>query len=245
MFSLKFHLQKTMDTRKGMTFYLPVLILLAIALASCSSGSGIDTEKPIPTPTPNPRADLQVPGLKELVPDYDVLPILPENPSLADRGFRHYYQICLACHGDWGQGLTDEWRATWGEDSNCWKSKCHAANHPSQGFDLPQTVPPVLGVGSIARFSNGEELHLHIAQTMPWWNPGSLSEDQAWEVTAYLLRERGEMEDDFPLEDGTAPAIRMHVDITPQMDNTPGSLALIGSLALVTVIFIVRKDSQS
>jgi hypothetical protein len=33
-----------------------------------------------------------------------------------------YWGVCMACHGDRGQGLTNEWRAVYGEDQNCWAS---------------------------------------------------------------------------------------------------------------------------
>jgi hypothetical protein len=227
--------------------FVLLCFLLAFLLSGCDSTLNHESQGnfPTPSPTPNPRADLQVPGLKELVNDFNVAPLMPENPSLADLGSQHYYQICLACHGDWGQGLTDEWRAQWDEDENCWKSKCHASNHPPEGFDLPKSIPPVLGIGSIARLKNGEELHSHIFQTMPWWNPGMLTEEQAWQLSGYLLRERGEMENSFPLNAGTAPAVRLHVATTPRVDNRPGAFLLVGSLTVVTLLYVTRRDASS
>jgi hypothetical protein len=48
---------------------------------------------------------------------------LPDDPAPADYGEQDCYQICMACHGDQGQGLTDEWREAWDGDSYCWESK--------------------------------------------------------------------------------------------------------------------------
>lgn len=62
-------------------------------------------------------------------------PPVSDNPTQLECGAYHYAQVCMACHGDKGQGLTEEWRAAWGEkEQNCWQSKCHAGNHPPEGF---------------------------------------------------------------------------------------------------------------
>jgi len=96
-------------------------------------------------------------------------PPTPENPSQADLGAHVYYQVCMACHGDLGQGLTDEWREVWGEDSNCWKSKCHASNHPPQGFIIEKTCcPEVLGPEPLQGFDNALELFTYNSESMPW-----------------------------------------------------------------------------
>lgn len=90
---------------------------------------------PTRVPTPDPNADrLARPILSS-----------PENPTQLDEGSLVYWKICLTCHGDRGQGLTDEWREVFGENANCWTSKCHAANHPPQGFFIPRDrLPPAI-----------------------------------------------------------------------------------------------------
>ena len=119
-------------------------------------------------------------------------PILPSNPSQADYGTIEYWLVCMACHGDRGQGLTDEWRSASGpEDQNCWQSKCHASNHPPEGFELPHFVPRIIGENTLLRFSTAQELYEYIAFQMPWWAPGMLTEEQNWLITAYILRENG------------------------------------------------------
>jgi len=70
---------------------------------------------------------------------------LPEDATQLEYGTEVYRLVCKACHGDKGQGLTGDWRAQWEpEDQNCWQSKCHALNHPPDGFYMPQ-VPAVVG----------------------------------------------------------------------------------------------------
>lgn len=169
---------------------------------------------------------------------------MPPNPSQADLGAEVYFQICLACHGDWGQGLTEEWRHTWGEDKNCWQSKCHAPNHPPWGFEIPKYAPPLLGVGSLSRYQTAEELHENIALTMPWWNPGSLTEDQAWEVTAYLLRERGELSNEITLDESNAPVIQLHRPAVEPVDHIQGTYYYIGILLFVGVAVIWNSTQE-
>jgi hypothetical protein len=58
--------------------------------------------------------------------------------SQLEYGSEVYKPICQDSHGNRGQRLTDQWRTTWASaDQNFWQSKCHAANHPPEGFILP------------------------------------------------------------------------------------------------------------
>jgi cytochrome c len=117
---------------------------------------------------------------------------LPASASQAEHGAQLYVLICQDCHGDQGQGLTDAWRATWDpKDQNCWQSKCHAANYPPDGFALPHYVPPVVGPAVVARFATAADLHAFIQQNMPWYAPGSLNENDYWQLTAYLMQANG------------------------------------------------------
>ena len=119
-------------------------------------------------------------------------PTLPAQPDQAHLGSQTYYYVCMTCHGDQGQGLTTEWIQTveMGEQS-CWQSRCHASNHPPEGFVLPKYIPPVVGPVFTARFGNAQEVYDYIHQRMPWHMPGSLSEQEYWDLTAFLLRLNG------------------------------------------------------
>jgi len=115
---------------------------------------------------------------------------LPASATQADRGAQVYTLVCSACHGNRGQGLTGEWRATWApEDQNCWQAKCHAPSHPPDGFEIPRYAPPVVSPAMPARFRTALDFYEYISTTMPWHEPASLQEDEYWEVTAYLVRE--------------------------------------------------------
>lgn len=170
---------------------IAVLILITVLLLLCGLAltllPGFDGKLPVallplptPTLTPTPEAS------------WLILPEMPETATQADFGAEIYRLVCRDCHGDKGQGLTDEWRATWApKDQNCWQSKCHAANHPINGFDLPRYVPAIIGPTALARFDTPVEIHEYILVNMPWHNPGSLTNEEYWQLTAFLVRENG------------------------------------------------------
>jgi cytochrome c len=140
-------------------------------------------------------------------PDMMVAPVLPENPTQADYGRQVYYYVCMACHGNLGQGLTEEWVAEAGEGNSCWQSKCHASNHPPEGFELPRAIPGVVGPELINPFRSASSLHDYLRARMPWQAPGSLSEEKYWQVTAFLLELNGIDPGPAALDEQTAQAV--------------------------------------
>jgi mono/diheme cytochrome c family protein len=140
-----------------------------------------------------------------------VLPELPSTATQADVGAEIYRLVCQDCHGDRGQGLTDEWRAEWApEDQNCWQSKCHASNHPPEGFVLPRQVPALMGVNTLKAHETVLDLHNYIRSRMPWHDPGNLQAWEYWQVTAFLIRERGLASGDLPLGEAEAANLLLH-----------------------------------
>lgn len=137
--------------------------------------------------TPEPPVEPMSMFKDRLAPPPTVYP-----PTQADEGAQVYYQVCMVCHGDIGQGLTDEWRGTLDPaDQNCWQSRCHAGNHPADGFIFPRVVPPVVGPHIAARFATGLDLYKYIKANMPWQWPGTRSDEEYWQLTAHLLRWNG------------------------------------------------------
>lgn len=125
-------------------------------------------------------------------PDRLAQPTLPASPSQADKGAQVYWLSCLPCHGDYGQGLTDEFRSVYPpEDRNCWNSGCHGKRPYDNGFTLPTSIPAVIGPGALQKFSNAAVLRAYIFAAMPYWKPGLLTEEESWQVTAFILRESG------------------------------------------------------
>lgn len=169
-------------------------------------------------------------------------PAMPARPSQADLGHYVYYQVCMACHGDRGQGLTEEWRAQFGpEDMNCWQSKCHAYNHPPQGFLLVKTVPAVMGPGTLSRFNNAQELHDYITSTMPWWKPGYLKTDEFWQVTTFLMREHNALPDNVILDEGTAVVYLLRPATPLPGDYRPASLMVAVILIMAGVVIFAQQ----
>ena len=140
------------------------------------------------------------------------LPEMPATASQADYGAEIYRLICQDCHGDHGQGLTAEWRATWApEDQNCWQSRCHVGNHPPEGFPLPRYVPPLMGPGALSNYETGLDLYTYIRVNMPWHTPGNLQDWEYMQLTAFLARERQELtSEDLPLDEAKAAKLLLN-----------------------------------
>jgi mono/diheme cytochrome c family protein len=118
-------------------------------------------------------------------------PVMPASPTSIDIGRMVYYINCMPCHGDKGQGLTDEWRAVWVEDhQDCWARGCHGGRRDDEGFPLSRTVPPVIGTG-LARFQTVDALVDFLHQTQPPQHPGRLTNDDYQAVALFLLHENG------------------------------------------------------
>jgi len=176
-------------------------------------------------------------------------PVLPENPSRADLGSIVYFEYCLACHGDQGQGLTDEYRQmAYGEDMDCWQSKCHATNHPTPGFIFPRVVPPVIGEGTLKRFVNAEDLYQYLLLRMPYYKydmPPEIPDDDMWNVTAYLLRINGVLPDRIDFDPQQASMFPVHLTARSHGEEQVVQIVLLGSLALVVVGLLVQRGWRS
>jgi cytochrome c5 len=164
---------------------LPLISVLALVVTlGISSWNSPDTIIFLQQATPT--------GPVSMSPTEDswIIVDLPEDATQLEYGAEVYRLVCKACHGDKGQGLTDDWRAQWApQDQNCWQSKCHARNHPPDGFFMPQ-VPAVLGQ-PIRGFGNALNLYTYTHNYMPWHDRGSMTQKESWSVTAYLLKING------------------------------------------------------
>ena len=116
------------------------------------------------------------------------LPVLPDIPTAAQAGQVLYYYHCMPCHGDRGQGLTDEWRQVWVEDhQNCWGRGCHAGRLGDEGFPLPRVIPGVIGgAQGLNEFSRATDLEAYLRLTHPPQRPGGLADEDYRDLTAYL-----------------------------------------------------------
>jgi hypothetical protein len=180
-------------------------------------------------------------------PDRLARPTLPAEPSQADKGAQVYWLTCLPCHGDRGQGLTTEFMETYPvEDRNCWESGCHGKRPYENGFTLPTTVPAVIGEGTLRRFPNAAVFSSYIYAAMPYWRPASLTEEEKWQVTAFLLRENRQRLSEDELSDSNAETILIG---TPMPDSTPQPISpsttyvlwIIAGTVLVILLMVSRQ----
>jgi mono/diheme cytochrome c family protein len=138
----------------------------------------------------------------------------------ADDGAQLFWLWCQPCHGDKGQGLTDEWREQYPvEDQNCWNPGCHGNLPYEDGFKLPKHVPALIGGQSMARFQTMEEVFDYVHTRMPFEYPGALSEEEALAVTAYLARAHDKW-DGTPLTKENVNQIRWQPLPTPTPPNS-------------------------
>lgn len=163
---------------------VPITLLLITATSADTSPGpsfGVRVSSlPVSTPaSPEPDATSDAGRLVE--------PPVSDPPTQVEVGHQAYWFSCMVCHGDRGQGLTDEWRnVNPPEDRNCWQSRCHAPNHPPDGFEIPRTAPTVIGTGTLSGFQTAADLNEYLRATMPWPFPNIMTDEQYWGLVAYL-----------------------------------------------------------
>ena len=113
--------------------------------------------------------------------------------DLPGAGSAVFQRWCSTCHGDQGQGLTPEWRATWPPDhQNCSPRYCHGPDHAPGVAHIPSnTVPAVIGPGRLGRFETPESLFYHTRRQMPRGWEGHLTRQEYWALTVFLLQHKG------------------------------------------------------
>jgi hypothetical protein len=93
----------------------------------------------------------------------------------------------------------------------------------------------------LIRFKNAKDLQLYIMETMPWWNPGSLSDEQAWDTTAYLLKARGALPDDVVLDESNSAVFPVHQSAPAPNADRPALLIFAGLLGFSAFILIIYR----
>lgn len=170
--------------------------LVLVALASFMMACQPAKVEYNPTPSPNrfpidspTRAAAPTPTIDRLAE-----PALPANPTQLELGRHLFWLNCMPCHGDKGQGLTDEFRALYVEDANCWARGCHAGKVGDQGFPVPRTVPAIISSsGQLPPFPDAQALFEYLHKTHPPQNPGFMPDNDYWAITAYLLKQNGRL----------------------------------------------------
>lgn len=166
-------------------------------------------------------------------------------PDQAGQGEQVFAQRCKPCHGDVGQGLA-KWRLTWApEDQNCTQSKCHALNHPPDGFYMPVDAPPIIGKNTLSRFPTALELDEYISKKMPFDKPGELSDQQYWAVAAFLLRENGVLPKGVRIDSINAGTLPLKPLAAPEISPILIAVVLIALMLLGVFLGRWREGKKS
>ena len=141
-------------------------------------------------------------------PTYDPLaePPLPENPTEYELGRNLYWHWCMTCHGDVGQGLTDEFRTIWVEDhQNCWGRGCHAGHPGDAGFPIPTVVPGLVSEAHLKQFACIQELSAFLKATHPPQSPGILKDDEYHAIALFVFTMNERPLIDLPIANTPTP----------------------------------------
>ena len=179
-------------------------------------------------------------------------------PTQADNGAQVYWLHCQPCHGDQGQGLIEDWRNQYPpEDRDCWNSGCHGNRPYEDGFTIPKEVPAVIGDGTLLKFDSAESLYNYLNVAMPFHAPGSLTDDEYIDLTAFLARAHNKW-DGTPLDKENLRSFRLQPlsPATPEPAPTPiptqpdrvngsnwpiGALIGVAAVMLIVAVAVVRK----
>lgn len=175
----------------------------ALALFGCLSlalaGAALAQERPAPPGRPGialapqplgigrPAAQDEISGW-----DIDARPDgrgLPPGRGSVRQGEALYQKRCAACHGDFGEGR-DRWPAL-----------------VTGSGRLTADDDPRKGVGNYWPYAT--TLFDYIRRAMPFGDAQSLTDDEVYAVTAYVLQLNDIVKEDAVLDRGTLPGIRL------------------------------------
>ncbi|MGE5376432.1 MAG: hypothetical protein ACM3XO_15345 [Bacteroidota bacterium] len=172
-------------------------------------------------------------------PTYDPLaePPLPKNPTEYELGRNLYWHWCMTCHGDVGQGLTDEFRGIWEEDhQNCWGRGCHAGHPGDLGFPIPTVVPALVKEDHLSRFESVQALSVFLKATHPPQSPGILKDGEYHAIALFVFSMNGRPLIDFPAADTPVPTPVLAMIPEPVQGSASPSVALYGLLILAILV---------
>jgi len=156
--------------------------------------------RPAATPPPPPRLEIGRPATAEEIArlDIDVRPDgrgLPSGRGTTSQGERIYRDKCAACHGMNGEGM----RGLAGP----------LIGPPNPAFDFALNAQKE-GEKTIGNYwPYATTLFDYVRRAMPFNAPGSLSDDDVYASTAYLLWKNGIVAEDAVMDAHSLPLVRM------------------------------------
>ena len=199
--------------RKAALIGLPLLVLGGFALAQQASPQrdimaiyrpfeappGDRTRGDVPWPAPRnvslppPIAGIGRPATSAEIAGWDIAigpdgRNLPPGRGVAREGEDLYIQHCASCHGDFGEGI-DRWPALMG------------------GRGSLTTDTPRRSIGSF--WQHAPMVFDYIRRAMPYAAPQSLSNDEYYAITAYILHLNELVPEDFVADRDSLPRVEM------------------------------------
>ena len=206
-------------------FLLPGLFLIISALRPFRPAA-LDGVTASPTPTYDPLVE----------------PPLPPDPTELDLGRNLYWHWCMTCHGDSGQGLTEEFRGIWEPDhQNCWARGCHAGRPGDLGFPVPTVVPALVVDDHLARFASVDDLDGYLHATHPPQSPGVLKAEEYHAIAVYVLALNDRSPDAIPPSPTPAPRPATDSD-APPFPAWPLILAAIITFTTLVALITIRSS---
>ena len=172
-----------------------VLLGAAVAISACTGGTDAETG----TPPPSGRYDIgraARPG-EVAAFDIDVRPDgaeLPAGRGSVSRGAMVYGAKCASCHGVLGEGMAPAYPRLVGRD-------------PRDGFPFGRDPKLDRTIGNYWPYAT--TLFDYVRRAMPFLTPGSLTNDEVYAVTAYLLARNEIIRPDATLDAESLKAVRM------------------------------------
>lgn len=174
-------------------------------------------------------------------PTYDpfVETPLPPNPTELELGQNLYWHWCMPCHGDKGQGLTDEFRGAWVPDhQNCWARGCHAGRREDEGFPIPTFVPGVVNDNHLAQFSSLQTLSDFLQAMHPPQSPGVLKSEEYHAIALFVFTMNGRAL--VVIDSTVVPAFTpTEILISPQESIVGLYLVPINVIAILSIFAII------
>lgn len=160
---------------------------LSLAPAAAQSPSAAGVQAPDHEP-----AGLGTPVTEAALQDFDLIvggsrSDLPPGSGRAAQGRSVYEANCMACHGADGEGVSGNTRLV--------------------GGDMQSEGPPLKTVGSY--WPHAVTLFDFIRRAMPADRPKSLTDEEVYQVTAYVLSLNGIVESDFVVNAESLPSVVM------------------------------------
>jgi hypothetical protein len=154
----------------------------------------------------------------------------------------------MPCHGDRGQGLTDEFRGLWEEDhQDCWARGCHGGRVEDEGFPVPRIVPALVGESQMERFPSQQALSDYLQSTHPPQSPGILKGEEYRAIALFVFTMNGRQaepavtESAFPVPTITPTAPQ---NSAPVRDWKYAAAIPVAVLAFFLLVFRLARKSH-